>query len=159
MPVSGLNTAELFLLTTMRLWLAAHYRRSAANWRQGLAAAGLLEDGAADFDMAMRLLSASAKPALASRDAGHPLLSADEARLLHVFGALQRGEISDAVEDLQRWFPPKPLRWLLRYTGSFIRIMAAQRLTLPHRQPGSKPQFTFRANSGAFADRGAVLLH
>lgn len=161
MPVAGFKTAELFLLTTVRLWLAAHRRASAADWRQGLAAAGLLEDGAPDFDMALRLLSAAARPALSSRDTAHPRLSADEARLLQLFGALQRGEISDAVAELQAWLSAKPLRWLLRYAGSFARMMVSQRLILPDRSTGQKPQFALRASAllDRGLDRGAVLLH
>ena len=159
MPVAGFKTAELFLLTTLRLWLAAHRRDGAADWRQGLAAAGLLEEAAPDFDMAMRLLRAAARPALSSRDAGHPRLSADEARLLQLFGALQRGEISDAVAELQAWLPSKPLRWLLRYAGSFARIMVSQRFILPDRSAGIRPQFALRASASALRDRGAVLLH
>lgn len=137
MPVAGFKTAALFLLTTLRLWLAAHRRASAVDWRQDLAAAGLLEDGAPDFDMALRLLSAAARPALSSRDAGHLRLGAHEARLLQLFGALQRGKISDAVAELQVWLPSRPLRWLLRYAGSFARTMASQRLILPDRSAES----------------------
>ena len=161
MPVAGLKTAELFLLTTIRLWLSVQRnpRVAVADWRQGLAAAGLAEDGAPDFDMALRILSASAKPALASRDAGHPRLSADEARLLQLFGALQRGETGEAVGDLQIWLPAKPLRWLLRYVGSFAGMMAARKVVLPDRSLSADPQFTVRASIGSFRDPGSVLLH
>ena len=50
MPLAGLKAAELFLLTTIRLWLAARRRADVPDWRQGFAAAGVIEDGAADFD-------------------------------------------------------------------------------------------------------------
>ena len=33
MPLAGLKTAELFLLTTLRLWLAAHRRAQVPDWR------------------------------------------------------------------------------------------------------------------------------
>ncbi|HKP22861.1 MAG TPA: hypothetical protein VJV39_03275 [Dongiaceae bacterium] len=39
MPLAGFKSAELFLLTTLRLWLAAHRRAQVPDWRQGLAAA------------------------------------------------------------------------------------------------------------------------
>src|SRR6185436_20553425 len=61
MPLVGFKTAELFLLTTLRLWLAAHRRAQVPDWRQGLAAAGLMEDGAADFDMTLRILIAGVR--------------------------------------------------------------------------------------------------
>ncbi len=145
MPVAGLKTAELFLLTTIRLWLSAQRnpRAVVADWRQGLAAARLAEDGAPDFDMTLRILSAAAKPALASRDAGHPSLSADEARLLQLFGALQRGETGDAVLSLQTWMPTKPLRWLLRYARSFVGLMATQKLILPDSMPEDQPRLRY----------------
>lgn len=158
MPLAGLKTAELLLLTTLRLWLGAHRRASVADWRRGLAAAGLLEDGAADFDMTLRILIAGVRQ-LDSRPAGHPRLSADEARLLRLFGALQRGETGDAVGVLQAWLPPKPLRWLLRYARSFVGVMAAQKLILPDRTAEEPPHIALRASPGAFLDRGSILLH
>ena len=130
MPLAGLRAAELFLLTALRPWLAAHRRADVPDWRQGLAAAGLMEDGAPDFDMTMRILVAGGRR-LDSRPAGHPRLSADEARLLRLFGALQRGETGEAVGILQAWLPSRPLRWLMHYAHSFVGVMAAQRLILP----------------------------
>ena len=75
MPLAGHKTAELFLLTTLRLWLAAHRRAPVPDWRRGLAAAGLMEDGAPDFDMTLRILIAGVQT-LDSRPAGHPRLGA-----------------------------------------------------------------------------------
>ena len=124
MPLAGLKTAELFLLTTLRLWLAAHRRANVPDWRQGLAAAGLMEDGAADFDMTLRILIAGVRT-LDSRPAGHPRLGADEARLLRLFGALQHGDTGAAAAILQGWLPSKPLRWLMRYARSFVGVMAS----------------------------------
>jgi hypothetical protein len=158
MPLAGFKTAELVLLATLRLWLAAHRRANVPDWRQGLAAAGLLEDGAPDFDMTLRILVAGVRQ-LDSRPACHPRLSADEARLLRLFGALQRGETSEAVDSLQAWLPSKPLRWLLRYARSFVGVMASQKLILPGRTPEASPHFALRATPGAFVDRGSILLH
>ena len=158
MPLAGFKTAELFLLTTLRLWLAAHRRADVPDWRQGLAAAGLMEDGAPDFDMTLRILIAGVRT-LDSRPAGHPRLSADEARLLRLFGALQRGETGEAVGILQAWLPSKPLRWLLRYARSFVGVMAAEKLILPDRMVEVRPHFALRASPSAFLDRGSILLH
>jgi hypothetical protein len=155
-PLAGLKTAEVFLLTTLRLWLAAHRRAQAPDWRRGLAAAGLMEDGAPDFDMTLRILVAGVRQ-LDSRAACHPRLSADEARLLRLFGALQRGEIG--VDILEAWLPSKPLRWLLQYARSFLSVMAAQKLILPDRMPEAGPHCALRANLRAFQDRGYILLH
>ena len=158
MPLAGFKTAELFLLTTLRLWLAAQRRATVPDWRRGLAAAGLAEDGAPDLDMTLRILVAGART-LDSRETAHPRLSADEARLLRLFGALQRDETGEAVAILQAWLPSKPLRWLLRYARSFVGVMATQRLILPDRTPEDKPQFALRASAGKFLDRGSILLH
>ena len=158
MPLAGFKTAELFLLTTLRLWLAAHRRANVPDWRQGLAAAGLMEDGAPDFDMTLRILIAGVRQ-LDTRSAGHPRLSADEARLLRLFGALQRGETGEAVAILQAWLPSKPLRWLLRYARSFVGVMAAEKLIFPDRMPEDRPHFALRLSAGAFLDRGSILLH
>jgi hypothetical protein len=35
MPLAGFKTAELFLLTTLRLWLAAHRGATVPDWRGG----------------------------------------------------------------------------------------------------------------------------
>jgi hypothetical protein len=158
MPLAGFKTAELFLLTTLRLWLAAQRHTAVPDWRRGLAAAGLAEDGAPDLDMALRILVAGART-LDSRAANHPRLSADEARLLRLFGALQHGDTAATVEILQAWLPAKPLRWLLRYARSFLSVMAAQKLILPDRMPEVGPHFALRASAGAFLDRGSILLH
>ena len=158
MPLAGFKTAELFLLTTLRLWLAAHRRADVPDWRQGLAAAGLMDDGVPDFDMTLRILIAGVRQ-LDSRPVGHPRLSADEARLLRLFGALQRGETGEAVAILQAWLPSKPLRWLLRYARSFVGVMAAEKLILPDRMPDDRPHFALRVSAGAFLDRGSILLH
>jgi len=158
MPLAGLKTAELLLLTTLRLWLAARRRADVPDWRQGFAAAGLIEDGAADFDMTLRILVAGVRR-LDGRPAGHPRLSTDEARLLCLFGALQRGETGAAVGILQAWLPSKPLRWLLRYARSFVGVMAARRLILPDRTAEEGPHIALRTSLGAFLDRGSTLLH
>jgi hypothetical protein len=158
MPLAGFKTAELLLLTTLRLWLAAHRRPNVPDWRQGLAAAGLLEDGAPDLEMALRILTAGV-PTLDSRPAGHPRLSADEARLLRAFCALQRGETGEAVGILQIWLRSKPLRWLLRYACNFVCVMAAEKLILPDRMPEARPHFALRTSAGAFLHRGSKLLH
>lgn len=158
MPLAGFKTAELFLLTTLRLWLAARRRASVPDWRRGLAAAGLAEDGAPDLDMALRILIAGART-LDSRETAHPRLSADEARLLRLFAALQHGDTGEAVAILQAWVPSKPLRWLLRYARSFVGVMAIQRLILPDRTVEDRPHFALRTSASAFLDRGSILLH
>jgi hypothetical protein len=158
MPLAGFKTPELFLLTTLRLWLAAQRHATAPDWRRGLAAAGLAEDGAPDFDMTLRILVAGVRT-LDSRAANHPRLSADEARLLCLFGALQHGDTGEAVAILQAWLPSKPLRWLMRYARSFVGVMASQRLILPNRTAEIRPHFALRSSASAFLDLGSVLLH
>ena len=158
MPLAGFKTAELLLLTTLRLWLAAHSRAAVPDWRRGLAAAGLAEDGAPDLDMTLRILIAGVRE-LDSRGTAHPRLGADEARLLRLFGALQHGDTGEAVEILQAWLPSRPLRWLLRYARNFADVMAMQKLILPDRKVQVKTQFALRATANAFRDRGAILLH
>jgi hypothetical protein len=158
MPLAGFKTAELFLLTTLRLWLATQRRAAVPDWRRGLAAAGLAEDGAPDFDMTLRILTAGVR-ALDSRETAHPRLSADEARLLRLFGALQHGDTGEAVAILQAWLPSKPLRWLLRYARSFVSVMATQKLILPDRMPEDRPHFALRTSASACPDHGYILLH
>jgi hypothetical protein len=158
MPLAGFKTAELFLLTTVRLWLAAQRHAAVPDWRRGLAAAGLAEDGAADLDMTLRILAAGART-LDSRETAHPRLSADEARLLHLFGALQHGDTGEAVAILQAWLPSRPLRWLMRYARSFVGVMASQKLILPDRMGENRPHFALRVAAGAFRGNGSILLH
>jgi hypothetical protein len=158
MPLAGFKTADLVLLTTLRLWLATHRRVAVPDWRRGLAAAGLADDGAPDLDMALRILIAGVRQ-LDSRETAHPRLSADEARLLRLFGALQYGDTGEAVEILQAWLPSKPLRWLMRHARSFVGVMASQRLILPDRMGADQPHFALRASANAFLDRGSTLLH
>lgn len=165
MPVAELRTAEAFLVTVLRLWLAAKANGAKApqasgpkDWRSGFMAAGLEEDAAPDFDMALRILQAGAQPPLALRDVRHPRLAADEARLLSVFGHLQRGDIGSALTELQYRLPTKSLRWMLRYARSAAGALAVRGLILPDRSlPGAA--VARRASPAAFVDRGAALLH
>ncbi len=160
MPLADLRTAEAFLMTTLRLWLAEKTNGAKAprDWRSGFMAAGLEEDAAPDFDMALRILHAGAQPPLALRDFRHPRVAADEARLLSVFGHLQRGDVGSALTELQYRLPSKSLRWMLRYARSAAGAMAVRGLMLPDR---SLPTATIvhRASPAAFVDRGAELLH
>lgn len=160
MPVVALRTAESFLVTALRLWLAERQRPAGAapDWRGGFAAAGLEEDAAPDFDMALRILAAGARPALSLRDFRHPRLSADEARLLLVFGHLQRGDVGAALTGLQYRLPTKALRWMLRYARSAAGALAVRGLALPDRSLPSAA-IAHRASPVAFVDRGAALLH
>lgn len=165
MPVAELRTAEALLVTTLRLWLAersngvkAPRAHDSADWRSGFMAAGLEEDAAPDFDMALRILHAGAQPPLALRDFRHPRLAADEARLLSVFGHLQRGDVGSALTELQYRLPTRSLRWMLRYARSAAGAMNVRGLILPDR---SLPTAAImqRASPAAFVDRGAALLH
>ena len=104
---------------------------------------------------ALRILIAGVRQ-LDSRGTAHPRLSADEARLLRLFGALQHGDTGEAVEILQAWLPSKPLRWLLRYARNFVGIMAIQKLILPDRKVEVRTHFALRASASAFQDRGAI---
>lgn len=165
MPVAELRTAEAFLVTTLRLWLAersggAKTPRApgSMDWRSGFMAAGLEEDAAPDFDMALRILHAGAQPALALRDFRHPRLAPDEMRLLTVFGHLQRGDVASALTELQYRLPTKSLRWMLRYARSAAGAMQVRGLVLPDRSLPTAA-ITYRASPAAFVDRGAALLH
>lgn len=165
MPVAELRTAEAFLVTTGRLWLAERSQGAKTSqasilrdWRSGFLAAGLEEDAAPDFDMALRILHAGAQPPLALRDFRHPRLAADEARLLSVFGHLQRGDIGAALTELQYRLPTKSLRWMLRYARSAAGAMNVRGLILPDRSLPTAA-IPYRASPGAFVDRGAALLH
>lgn len=160
MPVAELRTAEAFLVATLRLWLAEQFQevKSPRDWRSGFMAAGLEEDAAPDFDMALRVLKAGAQPPLALRDFRHPRLAADEARLLSVFGFLQRGDVGSALTELQYRLPTKSLRWMLRYARSAAGAMAVRGLLLPDRSLPTAA-IVHRASPAAFVDRGAALLH
>jgi hypothetical protein len=160
MAVSGLRTAEAFLLTALRLWQGAHLRRTdlPGDWRDGFLAAGLEEDAAPDFDMALRILQAGAKPGLALREPRNPRISLDEACLLRVFAHLQRGDVGAALVALQHRLPGKSLRWMLRYARSAAGALAVRGLMLPDRALNAVA-VPARSFPVTFVDRGAVLLH
>ena len=160
MPIAELRTAEAFLVTTLRLWLAERSQAPKAprDWRSGFMAAGLEEDAAPDFDMALRILHAGAQPPLGLRDFRHPRLAEDEARLLSVFAYLQRGDVGAALTELQYRLPTKSLRWTLRYARSAAAAMAVRGLVLPDRSLPTAA-IAHRACAAVFVDRGAALLH
>lgn len=131
---------------------------SSTDWCSGFTAAGLEEDAAPDFDMALRILHAGAQPPLALRDFRHPRLGADEARLLSVFGHLQRGDVGAALTELQYRLPTKSLRWMLRYARSAAGALSVRGLILPDRSLPTAA-IVHRASPAAVVDRGAALLH
>lgn len=158
-PLERLDTAELLLVTTQRLWLANFVEPGAGHpsWSGGCRAAGLAAATAQAFDAFWRLVAAAPRRGLDLRCPRCPRLGADEGRFLQAVQALQSGQDPAARAILADWLPPAGLRLallpLLEVAMALLDAGLAlpDRLRLPALPPGSI--------TTACPDRGLALVH
>jgi hypothetical protein len=156
--VAALRTAELLVITTLRLWVAPlrDPGRDHPDWRGGLEAAGLAAGAAAAFDTLMRILAGCARQRLDVRCPRCPELGADEARCQQLTRALQadRWQVAGAILDL--WLPPAAARMAMVPAAGLARALADSGLFIPPPPLAGPPA---AAVPHACADRGVLLVH
>ena len=133
----------------MSLW--RRERQPGARGERGL---GGIADGALAFDGLLTLLTGRDLAELDLRCPNCPGLSLEEARLIAVLAALQRGE-----EDLARalaglWLPPALARLAMNPAGRLARALLAAGLPL---QGCGLSQRVSAGRQGG--DRGLTLVH
>lgn len=158
-PLAFLNTAELLLLTTTRLWMAAFFDPEGGHrpWRQGLAAARLHAGAAQAFDEFWRVVAVAPRKQLDLRCPSCPGLGEDEGRLLHAMRAMQAGQRGLAQGLLAPWMPPAALRLARTALEIVAEAFLSVGLELPDRQ--AVPVDASRAFATICPDRGLALMH
>jgi hypothetical protein len=157
-PVAELRVAEGFILTLLRLWAAPHRtpRERHPDWRQGFAAAGIGEDGAAAFDTVFRIVVSAARRPLDVRCRHCTRLGTDEAWLLQLVMVLQRARRLEAVAILAEWLPPAAARVAMMPALGFAGALAAAGLVVP---PRHSEAAEIHRRVPAAQIRGCELVH
>jgi hypothetical protein len=153
-----LRTAELFVVTSMRLW-AAPYRDPAGDhpeWQYGFAAARIGGDGVVGFDTLFRILVAAHRRCFDVRCLRNGRLGQDEALLLQLVGLLQRGRIDEALTVLAEWLPPAAVHMALLPAQRFAAALAEVGLLIPDHRPETARLAPYAMAHG---DRGFALVH
>lgn len=158
-PLTRLQTPELFLLSSLRLWMAAFVDPAGQHpdWREGMTAAGVEHRGVPAFEGFWRILAAEPLRALDLRCPTCPGLGEDEGRFLQAVQLLQARCYDEALATLADWLPPAALRKAILPLRALARCLGEAGLTLPDRR--SRPALPRGSLVGTCADRGLHLLH
>jgi hypothetical protein len=131
-----LDSAELFVLATLRAWVAPRMRPEEPypDWRELFRLAAVGAPGSAAFDTLMSIIGGRAKRLLDVHCCRCPRLGEDETAMLRLLAALQSGDPFAALEILGSWLPGEAIGPALRAAQSFADTIAEAGLVLP--RPG-----------------------
>ncbi|MEJ0025037.1 MAG: hypothetical protein WDN01_03320 [Rhizomicrobium sp.] len=155
-PLARLHTSELLLVTTLRLFAAAHcHPDSGIDWRGGLAASGAGCCAVPAFDALFGIVAATARRSLDVRCRHCPSLSHDEGRLLQLVSLLQHGRAWEARDVLAGWLAPAAVRLAVFPAKGLAAALARADLVVPlrHRMTGAAGR---RAEP---THRGSIMVH
>jgi hypothetical protein len=111
-PLARLTAAEMFLITSARLWVAPYRHPSIVvpDWQEGFACAHLDENATASFDTLIRIVAASSRSALDIRWHCCPHLGEAESCLLHCLALWQRKRLNESLMFIAQWLSPPAAR-------------------------------------------------
>ena len=159
MPVSELRTAELFVLTALRLWAAPHRDPTGIHrdWRDAFTIANLVDDGQPAFDALFTVVANATTRGLDVRCTHCAKLGEDEGRLLQLVSLLQRRRSAEAEAILNDWLAAGAAPLALPAALRFSLALAGIGLVVPlrHSDAGTVQQL----HPMACVDRGQLLLH
>jgi len=135
MPLWRLRTAEVFVVTSLRLWNTGDFDAATEEpqWRLAFRRARIELRGALAFDQFCRMLVIAATRSIQVRTRGCCALSRDEALLLHVLSQLQVGRPWYAAAALAQFCTPLAARLTLTPGHTLAVTLAARGLWLPER--------------------------
>ena len=130
-----LDAAELFVVATLRAWVAPRMRPGEAHpdWRELFRIANVCAPAAIAFDGLMSVIGAEAVRLIDVHCCSCPALGDDEAAMLRLVFALQSQATLTALEVLGDWLPDHAVGPALRAATRFARGMAEAGLLLPRR--------------------------
>ena len=111
-PLARLTAPELFVITSVRLWVAPFRHPSIAvpDWQEGFHYANLDQAAAPSFDTLIRIIAASSRRNLDVRWHCCPLLGEAESRLLYSIALLQRKRLDESYAFISEWLSPPAAR-------------------------------------------------
>lgn len=128
--LSELGTAELFVVSSLRLWFLAHcdpqYRYP--DWRQAFARVEIGALGVWGFDRLCRIMGTTARRDLDVHWLHCGRLGDYESCVLRTVALLQRNQMEDAEAALLEWCPPAAVRLAVESAHAFATALAAHRL-------------------------------
>lgn len=167
-PISGLRTAEMYVVCAARLWLA-HYKGApgaARDLDRGFAMAGVAEDGLVGLCRFFDAVAAAAGRSLDIRCVKCPRLGKDEAALLQMVAHLHHGVERGAVMLLEDWLPRSAVRIALAPLAAFAAALTEAGLVVLRRHSEAVDPALASATASATAasvtacpDRGVALIH
>jgi hypothetical protein len=125
-----LGTAELFVVTVLRLWADPV---PLADWRSAFRAAGIAPGGAPAFGSLMWVVAGAARRALDVRERRCRGLGRDEGMLLRLISLLQHDRAVEAASVLAEWLPPAAVRLAAPEAGVLAVALARVGLIVPLR--------------------------
>jgi hypothetical protein len=130
--LSELGTAELFVVSSLRLWFLAHCDPDChyPDWRQAFARAEIGALGVWGFDRLCRTMGTTAVRTLDVHwlHCGH--LGEYEVCVLRTLALLQRKRLEEAETALLEWCPPAAVRLALEAAHAFATALCSHRLWL-----------------------------
>ncbi len=153
-----LCTAELFVVTVLRLW-AADYNRSTqfVDWPAAFRAVGIEQGCAPEFGSLMRIVAGTARRPLDVRVRHCRGLGHDEGLLLRLASLMQHDRLVEASEILGDLLPPSAVRLAARAACLFAAGLATAGLVVPlrHREAAGLRRLALCAH----ATPGLALVH
>ena len=152
--LEGLNTGELLLVTSLRLYAMPFREPSRAHpdWRRGFVAAGIGAVAVPAFEALFGIVSRANRYPL---DIGGPCctgLHRDEAKFLRITALHQLGRYPEAGAGLREWLPPAAARMAAMPALGVAFALERGGLRLPLREVAVP--FPPRV-----PDRGLALVH
>ena len=148
-----LGTAEVLMVTLLRLWVAersgATGNDPALDWRSAFVAAGVAEQGVPAFGCFMDIIASTALRTLHTRPLRCAMLGTDEARLLQLISLLQRDRLVPAVEILADFLPPTAMRLARKVGKALADIFASANLVVPLRHAEAATYLSFAPSAHA----------
>jgi hypothetical protein len=148
-----LGTAELFVVTVLRLWADP---APLADWRSAFRAARMAPGAAPAFGSLMWVVAGAARRALDVRERQCRELGRDEGMLLRLISLLQRDRVVEAASVLAEWLPPAGVRLAAREAEILADALAGAGLIVPlrHVEAAALPRLAVCAH----ATPGLALL-
>lgn len=130
-----LNTAELFVVSSLRLWMLPHYdpAHEYPDWRVGFLRANIDFDGETGFHTFCEMLAGGALEPLRVQALHCPCLGDHEAWPLRVVSLVQQDQLTAAQNILTQHCAPNAARLAIPPARDFARALRARRLWVsPH---------------------------
>ena len=161
--LSELETAELFIISSLRLWFLARLDRERLYpcWRHGFARMGISCRGAWGFDQLCRILGTTAVRSLDIHQLQCPRIGDYEAGVVRALGFIQHDRLKAAQSALLDWCPASAVRVALEPVGALADALHERSLLIPMREQGAHGSRLPRVNApdAAVRPEASVLLH